>query len=201
MTPVEKAASSAAALPVVNTSTVPAYLWDTKDPDLDDPLHNPDPVRDAKLDHSFTLWSSRGWANALMLFAIVVGLLILFGGYPIIVATNKSPMRASGYNIGGVNATGQIPSLPGLPTLIDADTPTDFLVRTGTDGNKYNLIFSDEFNVDGRTFWPGDDAYWEAVDLNYWCVMHNNSIPTAPNNVDVGPRGISSGTIRGCGIQ
>ncbi|TRM60178.1 glycoside hydrolase family 16 protein [Schizophyllum amplum] len=30
------------------------------------------------------------------------------------------------------------------------------------------LIFSDEFNVDGRTFYPGDDPYWEAVDLHYW---------------------------------
>lgn len=30
------------------------------------------------------------------------------------------------------------------------------------------LVFSDEFNQDGRTFYPGDDPYWEAVDLYYW---------------------------------
>ena len=30
------------------------------------------------------------------------------------------------------------------------------------------LIFSDEFNTDGRTFYPGDDPYWEAADLHYW---------------------------------
>jgi hypothetical protein len=30
------------------------------------------------------------------------------------------------------------------------------------------LVFSDEFNTDGRTFYPGDDPYWEAVDLHYW---------------------------------
>lgn len=30
------------------------------------------------------------------------------------------------------------------------------------------LVFSDEFNQDGRTFYPGDDPYWEAVDLHYW---------------------------------
>lgn len=29
-------------------------------------------------------------------------------------------------------------------------------------------MFSDEFNVDGRTFYPGQDPYWEAVDLHYW---------------------------------
>jgi hypothetical protein len=31
-----------------------------------------------------------------------------------------------------------------------------------------HLVFSDEFNTDGRTFYPGDDPYWEAVDLHYW---------------------------------
>ncbi|KAH9833744.1 glycoside hydrolase family 16 protein [Rhodofomes roseus] len=30
------------------------------------------------------------------------------------------------------------------------------------------LVFSDEFNTPGRTFWPGDDPYWEAVNLWYW---------------------------------
>ena len=29
-------------------------------------------------------------------------------------------------------------------------------------------MFSDEFNTEGRTFYPGDDPYWEAVDLHYW---------------------------------
>lgn len=29
-------------------------------------------------------------------------------------------------------------------------------------------MFSDEFSRDGRTFWPGDDPYWEAQDLHYW---------------------------------
>ena len=36
------------------------------------------------------------------------------------------------------------------------------------DGTELQLIFSDEFNNDGRTFYPGDDPYWEAVDLHYW---------------------------------
>lgn len=52
--------------------------------------------------------------------------------------------------------------------LIDKDTPADMRSRTGYDGERYNLVFSDEFNVDGRTFWPGDDPWWEAVDLWYW---------------------------------
>ena len=50
----------------------------------------------------------------------------------------------------------------------DTDTPDSAKSRTGFDGEQYELVFSDEFNVDGRTFYPGDDPYWEAVDLHYW---------------------------------
>ncbi|SJL07378.1 related to KRE6-glucan synthase subunit [Armillaria ostoyae] len=150
-----------------NTSTVPQYLWD-KDPDLDDALHSPDPVRDAKMDRSFTLFSARGWLNAGALVILVVGLMTLFAGYPIIVFYAKDTVTTSGFNLGGINGSGQIPDLPGLPSLIDSDTPSDAYTRTGQDGKKYNLVFSDEFNTDGRTFYPGDDPYWEAADLHYW---------------------------------
>lgn len=30
------------------------------------------------------------------------------------------------------------------------------------------LVFSDEFEEEGRSFYPGDDPYWEAHDLHYW---------------------------------
>ncbi|KII86911.1 glycoside hydrolase family 16 protein [Plicaturopsis crispa FD-325 SS-3] len=151
-----------------NTSTVPPYLWDTKDPDLDDALHNPDPRRDANLGSSFTLFSWRGWANASALVVLVAGLIILFAGYPIIAFYRSQAASVSGQNFGGFNASGQIPQLQGLRGLIDPDTDSSVHTRTGTDGKKYQLVWSDEFNTDGRTFWPGDDPYWEAADLNYW---------------------------------
>ena len=53
--------------------------------------------------------------------------------------------------------------------LIDPDTPQE--AYTFTDyikGQQWDLVFSDEFNVEGRSFYPGDDPYWEAVDLHYW---------------------------------
>ena len=55
-------------------------------------------------------------------------------------------------------------------SLIDPDTPQDAYTRFGVDdpNQEFDLVFSDEFNVEGRSFWPGDDPYWEAVDLNYW---------------------------------
>lgn len=152
---------------LTNTSTVPQYLWD-KDPDLDDALHNPDPVRDAKLDRSFDIFSGRGWANASALVILVIGLITLFAGYPIIQYYSRNTVSSSGFNLGGINATGQVPDLPGLPTLIDTDTPSSAYSRTGFDGKKYNLVFSDEFNLDGRTFYPGEDPFWEAADLHYW---------------------------------
>jgi hypothetical protein len=144
-------------------------MWDMKDPDLDDTLHNPDPIRDAALEHEWTLWSARGWENAVVLFAIVFGLLVLFAGYPIIhYASTHGADSFGAYRLGGVNATGQLPELPGLPRPLDPETPQSAYTRVGTDGVKYDLVFSDEFNTDGRSFYPGDDPYWEAVDLHYW---------------------------------
>ena len=103
-----------------------------------------------------------------MLFIVAVSLIGLFIGYPVIYYYTHPPPRISGYNLGGINGTGQVPDLPGLPRLIDDDTPQSAYTRTGTDGQKYELVFSDEFNEQGRTFYPGDDPYWEAVDLHYW---------------------------------
>jgi hypothetical protein len=146
-------------------------MWDTKDPDLDDPLHNPDPIRDAALDRSFTIFSARGWLNASALFILLSGLIVLFAGYPIYAWYRRMQITRIGFNLGGINSTGQIPDLPNTPSLIDRQTPQLAYTRTGHDGQSYNLVFSDEFNTDGRTFYPGDDPFWEAVDLQYWCVV------------------------------
>lgn len=54
--------------------------------------------------------------------------------------------------------------------LIDLETPDYAKTRKSfmDDTQELVLVWSDEFNVDGRTFYPGDDPYWEAVDLHYW---------------------------------
>ncbi|KAF8312546.1 glycoside hydrolase family 16 protein [Clavulina sp. PMI_390] len=152
-----------AAAPVV---PVTAPLWDQKD-DVD-PLHDPDPLRDARDDNYCDPFSWRGWLNVSAIMVICFGLIALFAGYPIITWAGRYQGTTIGYNVGGINSTGQVPVLPGLPSLIDTDTPSSVKTRTGYDGKKYNLVFSDEFNTDDRTFFPGDDAFWEAVDLHYW---------------------------------
>lgn len=124
-------------------------------------------MADAALDKEFTIWSGRGWLNSFALGFLVIALVTLFVGYPIVADARAHFLHAAGYGYGGVNGSGQIPSLH-MPTLIDADTPSSALTRTGSDGQKYDLVFSDEFNLDGRTFYPGDDPYWEAQNMYYW---------------------------------
>ncbi|EKM77365.1 hypothetical protein AGABI1DRAFT_122114 [Agaricus bisporus var. burnettii JB137-S8] len=140
------------------------------DPESDDFLHNPDPRRDRKCDQGGTIFTGRGLANLGCLFILSLGILTLFAGFPIIsFATKTVQTNQGGFNLGGTNATGQVPDMPGSFGLIDKDTPQDAYTRKSyINDEEYVLVFSDEFNVDGRTFFPGDDPYWEAVDLHYW---------------------------------
>ena len=95
---------------------------------------------------------------------------VFTAGYPIITHfTEHKQTNQGGFNLGGINATGQVPTLPGNYGLIDRDTPQSaYTTKSYHTGDEMVLVFSDEFNVDGRTFYPGDDPFWEAVDLHYW---------------------------------
>lgn len=109
---------------------------------------------------------------------MLLTLLTLFAGYPIITALTRDPLSNNGgFNVGGVNASGQVPLIPGVPEIIDPETepllrqymerqganPDNWRERTGYDGQPYTLVFSDEFNKDGRTFYEGDDPFFTAV--------------------------------------
>ncbi|KAH8825050.1 glycoside hydrolase family 16 protein [Flagelloscypha sp. PMI_526] len=157
--------TDASSTPRYTTATLPQYIWD-KDPEADDLLHNPR-FRDSWFSQ-FTLCSSRGWPNVLALLGIIAGLLVLFLGGPIMDFVIKPQQAMKGYNLGGINASGQVPEFSSFPSLIDRDTPQNAMTRTGWDGKEYDLVFSDEFNVNGRSFYPGDDPFWEAADLHYW---------------------------------
>lgn len=48
---------------------------------------------------------------------------------------------------------------------VDPDTPEHLKsIESYTDGKKYDIVMSDEFNRDGRTFKNGDDPMWTGVD-------------------------------------
>ncbi|QRW04291.1 glycoside hydrolase family 16 protein [Ceratobasidium sp. AG-Ba] len=137
-------------------------MWAPLDdgPEDDDAMHEPDPKG-----HKEKLGlSGRGCFNVGMLLLVIGALLALFISYPIVHYVQHGSFPLSNL----VNGTGQVADLPNLPNLIDKDTPDSAKTRTGFDGQQYELVFSDEFNVDGRSFYPGDDPFWEAVDLNYW---------------------------------
>lgn len=58
-----------------------------------------------------------------------------------------------GFNLGGINATGQI--METSFSMIDKDTPRDvYLKQSPVDGKNMQLVFSDEFEVEGRSFYP-----------------------------------------------
>ncbi|TFK62962.1 glucosidase [Pluteus cervinus] len=135
----------------------------------DDAIHNPGPLNETRGGGGY--FSARGLANLGCLFIFVVGVLMLFAGYPLISHfTEVQQSTQGGFNLGGINASGQVPTMNGNWGLIDKDTPQDALSKPSymNSGQEMILVFSDEFNVDGRSFYPGDDPYWEAVDLNYW---------------------------------
>ncbi|GAA5848788.1 hypothetical protein JCM9279_002946 [Rhodotorula babjevae] len=110
-----------------------------------------------------------GLLNLVAIFVIATALVGVFAGWPIYNwATSLTPERFGAAGIGGTNGSGQVPDLPNFRGLIDKDTPQAALTRTMDDGTELQLVFSDEFNQDGRLFYPGMDPYWEAVDLWYW---------------------------------
>lgn len=135
---------------------------DKEPPDEEDLLHDPDGKGKA---NSTLAW--RGFLNVGVLVVLIAGLLCLFIFYPVLtfIRNNARNLAIDG-NI-RINATGQAPVLFQMPELIDVATPDSAKTRTGFDGQEYDLVFSDEFEIENRTFYPGDDPYWEAVDLWY----------------------------------
>ncbi|KZP20198.1 glycoside hydrolase family 16 protein [Athelia psychrophila] len=137
--------------------------------EADDELHTPDDPKSKSFGRG-TIFSDRGWMNLGCLIILSSALMTLFIGYPLISYIRKTSMSDNGgFNLGGTNGTGQVPSM-GNWGLIDIHTPQSAYTTTSLtgDGTELDLVFSDEFNTAGRTFYPGDDPYWEAVDLHYW---------------------------------
>ncbi|KAK7441814.1 hypothetical protein VKT23_016476 [Stygiomarasmius scandens] len=129
-------------------------------PEPDDNIHSVDPKRDMKSDRG-AFFSVRGFANIGCLVVLLVTLLGLFVGYPVATFARNKMRNVDNHRV--------LASFENFG-LIDADTPLDaYTITSVTDGKtKMKLVYSDEFNQEGRSFYPGDDPYWEAVDLHYW---------------------------------
>lgn len=140
--------------------------WRSLPAEIDDDLHDPD----ARSIRRFgSILSLRGIGNIGCIIILALSLLILFAGIPVITYIIKQGKKSGVSSIGGTNANGEFPEIPGMRALIDRDTPQEAYKHTSLeDGSEWDLVFSDEFNTEGRSFYPGDDPYWEAVDLHYW---------------------------------
>lgn len=157
-----------------------------EDVEKDDWLHNPDP--NEKEQRDCDVFTKRGMLNVGALVVLTIGLLVLFIGYPVLYVdcTLVRGSRADYFHSTFVHTmtkeertpcTGNPlcilgkenePLLKNIRTgLIDPDTPKKYLERTSHDGTKQKLVFSDEFNTPGRTFYDGDDPFFQAVDIWY----------------------------------
>ncbi|PWZ01720.1 LOW QUALITY PROTEIN: SKN1-domain-containing protein [Testicularia cyperi] len=101
---------------------------------------------------------------------VIAAVMTLFLGYPVIHYAQMRSDNKGGFAVGGTNASGQVPNMGNVRlSLIDPDTPSDVQKIKSVDGSQdMQLVFSDEFNTNGRSFYPGDDPYWTAVDLWPW---------------------------------
>ncbi|KAF2768172.1 beta-glucan synthesis-associated [Teratosphaeria nubilosa] len=161
----------------VNTQTVSekynilpsaGLLLFPEDVEKDDYLHNPDPNEKDKMD-CHDLFSKRGLVNVGGLALITLGILTLFIAYPIITFVEKAIDPNPNACADDPNCIKDgVPLLKNLRTgLIDPDTPSSVMSRKSDTGKSQTLVFSDEFNDDGRTFYPSDDPFFQAVDLWY----------------------------------
>lgn len=157
----------------------PLY-WDEKEPD--DDMHLPMIDDDQRLKATWRDHLTReNVASTLGLLFMVCGLFTLFIVLPVLSTTGLSiidymyetpldQMGGSGpvVNWATINASRSWPLLKNIRTgLIDPDTPRSAYTREALDGNEYKLVYSDEFEDQNRTFYPGDDPYWFAPDIWY----------------------------------
>ncbi|KAM3589606.1 beta-glucan synthesis-associated protein [Umbelopsis sp. WA50703] len=123
-----------------------------------------------------------GLLNTGAILLILLAIIGVFAGLPIGLEVTKSKQeqqaaeeKNNNWN-SSVPPTTTVPLTPGGQPVIDPDTPLNARTKTSMNGETWKLVFSDEFNKPGRTFYPGDDPFWqvlkihsvEAVDLHYW---------------------------------
>lgn len=150
-------------------TSFPLHMDEKED---DDYLHNPDPEEEARLDKKrfsldFKHMDKRSAGGMLGILFLFLGAIALFVILPVLTYTG------AGYH-GHKNNVVELLTLYEYKTplairtsLVDPDTPSDVKTRKSKDGSDWKLVFSDEFNAVGRTFYDGDSQFWTAPDLHY----------------------------------
>lgn len=156
-------------MPTLSSLYAPENAPDHLD-ELDDDLHTityePDghggerPILDDVESNKLRTWTNaRALINGGAALVLILAIVMLFAGYPIFSRYYPSNHHTSNGNRPGVNGSGQTGTFAGARMgLIDPDTPQDAYTRLAIDGTTMmNLVFSDEFEMPGRSFYPGDE--------------------------------------------
>lgn len=169
-------------------SSFPLLIDEKED---DDYLHNPDPIKDAEYD-KHRIWNDLKTMDKRSSLTLLGLLFFIFGGAALFVvlpaltftgatshhdslgSSSSRTTAVTGSN-GESSKSGIVilthyvyPKLSAIRTnLVDPDTPKEFYTRTAKNGDDWQLVFSDEFAVEGRTFYDGDDQFWYAPDFHY----------------------------------
>ncbi|KAF1992532.1 glycoside hydrolase family 16 protein [Aulographum hederae CBS 113979] len=157
----------------------PMFIDEKED---DDEMHMPHPDDDvvykAKARDHFT---RENICSTIGLFFLLGGLIFLFVVFPVLTYTGLINFDYA-YDTPLEDMPNKLPEAEPWATvnnktyplmqnvrrgLIDPDTPNSAKTRKSWDGSDMKLVFSDEFNDDGRTFYSGDDPYWFAPDIWY----------------------------------
>ena len=131
---------------------------------------------DDKRMSKMSYFSWRACTNVSMLLILALSVLMLFLGYPVLHTYTIQAIHESNH-FGNVSPNSSIPTTFNATNLrqglIDPDTPPDKYERINIRNQKtMKLVFSDDFNTPGRSFYPGEDPFWQAEDLHYWQTMN-----------------------------
>ncbi|KAI5839238.1 beta-glucan synthesis-associated [Morchella snyderi] len=98
----------------------------------------------------------------------ICGVCSLFIVWPVLTYARLAREGKSGSGGEGQLSAITYPLLGAARALIDADTPKYAMTRDSVmGGGKLKLVFSDEFNKDGRSFDENEDPFWQAMDFHY----------------------------------
>lgn len=144
--------------------------------EADDSFHMPQDDDDVRLKPKLSeYFDRRQIVSTIGGVFLILGLLCVFVVLPVLTfqthllePVSKGPVDDDGPAWAHVN-NNTYDLLENVRTgLIDPDTPKSAMTRKSTfDGSTLNLVFSDEFNDDNRTFYPGDDPFWTAPNIWY----------------------------------
>lgn len=113
-------------------------------------------------------WNSKNKTGYLI---ATIGLLalIVFGSVGFLVSYAKKYYGSPDPEVYEILSPYQYPTLAAIRTsLIDPDTPKEaYEMFSSESKDTWKLVFSDEFNAEGRTFYEGEDQFFTAQDIHY----------------------------------